>query len=719
MRGEIDMSWLKKAIVGVSVVSLAAPIVANGTVGTAIAATSGNSAKTEKVAKPNSSYKVPLRDANSLFNLQLDKQKDGGYVLVTNIVASGNNVIQKGEQLVVNLSKQNVDLVNSHVINQDGSLPYTVKKDVDKGTVTFTFNKDVDSGNYQTAVGLATKNIYSTTSVKANFEGSPIKIQNNKITSKWQPQTATSSTSSTNSTSSTVAQQGTNSYTSQSAVTQAASTTSSSTASTTYTTTSTTASQQAGTTTTQTQADENSTYAPTFDEAEDAVMSRTNISVAGDASNSTETSANKATTDNGSSAVEANNALPDQASTSTSSAAQATTDNDSTDAQAEKADSDTQASPATTGNTSQATSEKAATTNSDESATATKAGQSAATTVEQPASVVQADSTSTNVIQTPNGKASDPEVTLNQVLENTDTDPNNADNTGDDTQSYQQNSTFEGIRKDIENKVPTASAEEQAEIVKTMPWIWSYISNSADQNQVFNFATLLTTGRTAYTTINGVADANSSNILQQQMPSLLKAFGQNMKADAFDKAMDIDVLLESQVYQDYLDGKYTASSDKLNASDAWSAMNDHITVQKVDDSTDTTGATKLENRYYNAKATLDGLVAAQVAKKQAEQADQLVVNKDESENQADDQTPAATNEASNSTGSKLFTQMKNDIDYKMSGSSEQDRAAVLGALPGILNDVSSKTASSDTTGIVAKYLQPTADGNSYLITLDT
>ncbi|AKP67728.1 MFS transporter [Companilactobacillus ginsenosidimutans] len=690
------MSLFKKAIVAVSALALAGPMIANGAAGVVSAAVSGSSnAKTEKVAKPNTSLKVPLRNADNIFNLKLDKQKNG-YVLVSNITASGNNVIQKGEKLVVNFNKENVDLDNSSVITQDNAVPFTVQKDADNGTVTYTFTKDVDSGNFVSAIGIATKNLYTTTHVKANFQGSPISIADNNLTSKWQsPETTYSSTGT-----STSQQSSYTAGTSQYAMTQAASTSSSYSTTTSYATT-----QQAGNATTQ--AGETNGYTPTFDEAEQAVMGRTTFSVAGTATN-TETSANQATTNNGSTAKTVNDALP-----ATSNTAAKTSTSTSTTSEANQA---TPAKDATSTQTDAQATQSDTTGNAASQAAATENSASTTATVEpQTTTSVQASTNASNVIQTPNGKASDPEATLNKVLQNRDTDPN-AKVDGDDS-SYQSNPQFEKIRTQVATKAPAATAEEQAQMIKTLPYIWNYISNSADQNQVFNFATLLTTGRTAYTTINGVADANSSNILQQQMPTLLKAFGSNLTEDSFDDAMDIDVLLESQVYQDYLAGKYTATSDdtSLDASTAWANMNDHISITAVDSNTDTTGAKSVGPRFYNAKSTLDNLASEALAKQNAEKADKLVVNKDTSANVA----TTETEDTSNATGSKLFSQIEKDIYGKMGDASSENKAQVLGSLPGILNDLSTNTASTDKTGTTAKYLQTTTDGSKYLITLNT
>ncbi|WP_125709443.1 hypothetical protein [Companilactobacillus zhongbaensis] len=722
------MSLLKKAVVTISALALAAPMVANGTAGIAAAALAGTeNAKTENVAKDNSSLKTPLRNANSIFNLKLDKQKDG-YVLVTNIAASGNNVIQKGEQLVVDFDTDNVDLDSSSVINQKGSLPYSVKKNADKGTVTFTFNETVHDASYSSAIGVATKNVYDTTPVKANFEGAAIKVANNKLTSKWHPQATTSSYTSTTSQQSYSTQQATSQY----ASTQAASSYSTSSYTTSYQQAGTTTSTQAGTTS---QQGENSYYQPTFDEAEKAVMGQTTIKVVGDLTTDTETSANQATTSDDSSTV-TNNALGEtttsanhttsannqQATTTENSNAQGSSVTTSqpvktdTSQNTEKVDnsSDNATQTATQNVTSNTASGNTASNNATTTATVDQPAQSKTGTSTQ----VQAGTTPENVIQTPDGKASDPQATLDEVLKNNDTDPNNADNTGE-TKSYQKNETFEGIRQDIENKVPEATYAEKAEIVKAMPGIWSYIAKADTQDQVFNFATLLSTGRTAYTTINGVADPNGASVLQQQMPSLLKAFGENMAEDAFDKAMDIDVLLDSQVYQDYINGKSSATDSELDASEAWNAMKDHITVEKVDSNTDTSGATNLKKRTYNPTATLNSYAASALAEQNAKRADNLVINKTTSSNEAteatDEQAPAKDGKAN----AALFSKMEKDMGDKMKGSSEMDKAEILGSLPGILNDLSSKTDSSDTTGTTAKYLQKTTDGNQYLITLNT
>jgi len=68
------MSLMKNAIACFSIVALAAPILASGATGVVSAATTNNTT-TVKKARPNSELKVPFRDANSIFNLRIDKHK--------------------------------------------------------------------------------------------------------------------------------------------------------------------------------------------------------------------------------------------------------------------------------------------------------------------------------------------------------------------------------------------------------------------------------------------------------------------------------------------------------------------------------------------------------------------------------------------------------------------------------------------------------------------
>lgn len=709
------MPLFKKAIVYLSIAALAAPIVASGSVGVASADAAKNVRSTQ-TAKPNSQLKVPFRNADSIFNLRVDKHQ-GGYVLVANIAASGNNVIQKGEKLVIHFDKTNIDLNNSAIVNQTGQLPYSVKKDADKGTVTIAFNQNVDSGSYQTAIGIATKNLYTTTALKANFQGAKVAISNNSITSKWQDP-AVSTTNSTQQSSSTQsssqAQTGSSQVSSNSqAVTQAKTTTTTTTTQKTQATTTyvTKAASQAGQTTTPSQRH----YTPTYDEAEKAIMNRTTISVAGtinqnDSTQQTTAQANDSTdvkpaaTTNSTNQKQANLNSTNNNTTAKTSPSQTSTDQTS----AVKANDES---------LSNGSSQTGAQTNTNETPQpALPDDQSKAavaevtpTPVQQTDVQVQASDNATNVIQTPNGKVSDPKQTLNAALAKQSSEPES------DQKAYQANPTFENTKNDIINKVPNATKEEQAEIVKVSPWIWHYISNSASQNQVFNFATLLSTGRTAYTTINGLAGDEHSDILSQNMPKLLKAFGANLSANAFDQAVDIDVLLESQLYQDYLAGRYTPDSDKIDASDAWNAINQHITVQKVANDTDTAGAIELPETYYSAKQTLDGQAAAARAQKATDETANLVINSDKQANVA---TVGNNDQNNNGAGNKLFNQIKQDMGNKMAQASEQDKAEVLGSVPDFLHQISQNISSSDKTGKQFKFLKPTSDGNKYLIKVD-
>lgn len=562
------MSLVKKAIVYLSVAALAAPIVASGGVGVVNAAVTGGAhEQATKTTKPNLRLKVPFRDANDIFNLHIDKQK-GGYVLVTNIATSDNNVIQKGEQLVLHFDPKNIDLTDSAVVNQDGKLPYTVQKDVDHSTVTLTFDQDVDSGDFETAIGLATKNIYTTSSVKADFEGANVKIANNQIISKWhQGQTQQATTSSpTYQKQSNLASGENQQQTTTRTVTRSTKTVSTTTTSRTYQTS----------TQKQTQSQTRQSYTPTYGEAEKAIMGRTNISISGTGSQAnTQTSANLTNDQPNISANKQQKTLATTNSTPSKKVYSGFTNSTvETKPQKSAVQSSTDSTQAAT--TADATNGAADQSNQPQ----TNAGQTQASSQAQTNATVEmtvpiyANSSSVVDVQTPNGTPSDPKKTLDQTLQEQQNNPQKSD------QTYHDNATFEDTKKDIVNKIPSATADEQAQVVKTMPWIWNYIANTGNQNKIFRFNTLLSTGRVAQTNVNAIADSNSDNILQQNMPKLLKAFGENLSANAFDKPMDIDFLLDSQLYQDYLAGKYVPANQTMNANDAWKAMNGRISVQK-------------------------------------------------------------------------------------------------------------------------------------------
>lgn len=700
----------KKAIVYLSIAALAAPVLASGTVGVASAAT--NNVRSEKMATPNSNYKVPFRDANSIFNLKLDKQPDG-YVLFANIVASGDNVIQKGEKLVVSFDDSNVDLNDSSIANQTGNLPYSVEKNLTNNTVTFTFNQNVDQGSFQSAIGIATKNVYTTTKLKANFQGAKINIANNSLTSKWQqPQEDTVTNNNYQTTSNSTSYQSTQSTQGISSVqssaqpvsttsqTQAESTTQSYTV-TKYVNGSQTQASAANSSNTSNQ------YTPTYDEAEQAIMNRTTISITGtannvatqQASNQTDDSTAKVATTtqsgqtgnvnkaNNIEVVGANNTNGPNGSNGATPVANSSDTNNA------------QQSDPVTANQNQ-------TSATDQTQASTQSPTTTPTTT--PTTAVQATTSNTQVIQTPDGQATDPKQTLQQALQ-TQGSAGQSDQT-----AYQSNPTFEKTKSDITNKIPDATHEEQSEVVKTIPWIWKYIANSNDQSRDFNFATKLTTGRIAHTEINGVADLSSNNILQQNMPKLLKTFGENIQKDSFDKPVDIDDLLASQVYQDYLAGKYTPTSDKLDSKDAWNAIDNHMTISKVS-SDSVAGATKLPLTYYSAKKTLDDEVASAKAKKAAEDSANLVINSNVAANQNDSSNGSGTSQ----NNSALYALIKNDVFGKMGNGSQQDKYEVLGAIPDALNQISNNTSSQEKLGKKFSFVKPTSDGNYYLINFDT
>lgn len=733
------MSLFKRAFVCVSVALLAAPIVASGTVGAVSAATTDNHIRTTEPAKPNSNLKTPLRDANSIFNLRLKKQ-NGGYAFVCSIVASGNNVIQKGEKLVVSFDRQNVDLKHSTVINQKGDVPYTATKDTNNDTLTLSFNRNVDYGNYQIAMGIATKNVYTTTKVTAKFAGSPVKIAHDQLTSKWhQPQM----TKSTTTTQQTARYSKTQSYspasqTSQTATTQTTSTQTQAATQPTYQQSSnraysTTTRQTTGYKTVtqartqqqqqqqQQQSSSQNNYTPTFDEARQAVMSRTTVGISG---TPTTNGSGQTPTDSTAGATEKNLTGANGTDSTSTSSTDSTTKSAST-GQASPQASSAQAAPTSrrqvqvAGTDNQQTSSQ---TNQESGATetastpttpATPTTHTESSQVQPQAALeqqVQAGAAVSNVIQTPDGRASDPHETLKQAL----ADQNQAGQ--NQNKAYQSNQSFESIRTDVANKVPNADAEEQAEVVKTLPWIWSYISNAPTQAQTFSFETRLSTGRIANTFVNGAANTNSDNILQQNMPKLLKVFGANISANAFDRAMDIDNLLKSQVYQDYLQGKDASSSEKLNSNDAWKAINGRLNVTKVDASTNVAGATELPKTFYNPKTTVDQMASASLAAHNAGQSGNVEPIAQAANSRAAGQS---TNDSGNKDSANLFYKIQSDLYKKMGNASSDDKAQMLGAIPDILHQVSNGTSSSDKTGRIFKFLKSAMDGSEFLFTVDT
>ncbi|WP_156653630.1 hypothetical protein, partial [Lentilactobacillus sunkii] len=153
----------------------------------------------------------------------------------------------------------------------------------------------------------------------------------------------------------------------------------------------------------------------------------------------------------------------------------------------------------------------------------------------------------------PTPDASDPEATYAKLAADQSSSSNSSTSTTEDSDST---AIFNNIKLQVANQTKSwASSIEQGEIIKDYPWILNDIAKKmavagADDNQVWNYKILLTTGKTALVTINGQADATNPSSLTASMPQLLKSLGSSATPGMFDDAVDSDVLKNSQYYKD-------------------------------------------------------------------------------------------------------------------------------------------------------------------------
>ncbi|WP_099974054.1 hypothetical protein [Lactobacillus terrae] len=590
--------------------------------------------------QPTTDTSVPFRDANGIFNSKVEKE-DGGQAFVTTIAPSEGNVIQKGDKFTVKFDPTNVDIQNSKAISESADVPFTVTKDVENNSFVYTFTKDVTGDSYTTGINIATKNVAVKSTVVADFNGSDVTVSDNEIQSYEQAVPVSNQSQET--TSSQSANQ-TSTSTSQSVTSYSEATTESSTS---------------------TQA--SSDYAPTYSEAAQAVLDNTTIEVSGQATTNTDVTTDSAAT---------------ASSVATTDNSAATTDSSVTTEAA--TDSNAETTPvATTQESATATSDSAAATVANNATTAT----------------TQADANS-EYIDTPNGKPTDVEATLTNAVKDQTTD----DPKGEET-SYQDSSVYEETRDAVYAKLDDSVTEnERSEILKTMPWIWSNMSSAESQNSVFKYRTLLSTGRYAYVTVDATAKPDSESILEKNMPALVKVFGENIESDAFDSAVDMDVMLNSKLYQDYLNGTYIVPGQEVDPTSVWNIIKDHLQIVQVD-SQEAAGEDSivLNGVTYNSTATLNDYISQQMVQQAAEQA-----------GVADSKDSTQT-----SNGATLFYNIERDVYNLMGKASSNDKAEILSSIPEILNNVSKNTASDDTVGSVHSFVQKTSDGNVYKITLDT
>ncbi|MQS44754.1 hypothetical protein [Companilactobacillus mishanensis] len=242
--------------------------------------------------------------------------------------------------------------------------------------------------------------------------------------------------------------------------------------------------------------------------------------------------------------------------------------------------------------------------------------------------------------------------------------------------------------------------------------MWNYIGQNTDQNdyngQVWNFHSTLSTGRDAYVTIDGTANPDSSDTLQQQMPQLLRSMGQSVEPGAFDQAVDVDNMKRSQIYQDYLNGTYTGPTSDSNASTS-EVINEvlkHSTIS-LDAPDNGASVTQLPN------------VAAVDPQRLLDYAKENANGSTDSTQTSSDATNDSTTSSKNADSQAVYETIKNDTYNKMTPwASDDEKGEMLKSVPAIWNDISTKTDKNDKTGNFFNYALNTSDGRTVYYTVD-
>lgn len=599
-------SLVKKIITWVSAIIIVLPIVAYSTVEVAEAAIYNNVGKYENV-DPSVPLKTSTRNPNKIVGLSMTEKK-GVPIMRMNISASSDDVIKKGDQLDIKFSKKNVDTNKiKQLAAKDNNSLYKISK---RGNdLVVNFKKDATSGNYQEVFAIATKNVKAHTKATASFAGKDIKIDNNNINSQYrapqkqqtnQPQKVVNQNNN---------QQSSNN---QQASTQSASSNDGESQAT--TSNGQTSQQQAtqqqvqqnqttngGTTQQQQQANQTDGQQlnPSFSQAEEAVNSRTTIQVSGTTTADPAQNESQATTTSTSNVAQPETQTSSQETAATQTATSTPAATTQTQSNAATQVTPQQTTPvATTAATTQTTTAPVQT------QTTSVAQHTQQTTTTQPVAQNQTTTFEPQQISstTSSTQASDnsgyteianqgyvsPKTTLdNYLTSDQDLDNNQVQNSED---TYEDNSQYEAIKQHVQQKAQGATQEEVYEITKDLPSIWHYIgTNDASddtEGQVWNSHSTLSTGRDLAVTIDGTAQPDSDDPLQKQMPELLRAMGKDIEPGALDEAVDIDALKNSQIYQDYLDGKYTGPNGENSAStsDAVNTLLNHtkISLDKPD-----------------------------------------------------------------------------------------------------------------------------------------
>lgn len=754
-------SSFKKLITWVSAIILMLPVLAYSTVEVVQAAAYNNADKYTDV-DPSVPLKTSQRNPDNIVGLSMTEKK-GVPIMRMNISPSNNDVIKKGDRLNISFNKKNVDTNKiKELASQDNSSLYDISKKGNK--LVINFKKNATSGNYQEVFGIATKNVKASTKANATFAGKSIKIDNNNINSKYRAPQKQQRSNQTQRTSNNGNQQTTNNQGSQQAQTQSASSndgqtqTSSSNGQAGQTQSSSQQQQQQATqqqttqqqgqttqqqtqngTTQQQQANQSDSVTPSFSQAEDAVNDRTSIKVTGTATsdptkdNQTDTSSNTndaQTTQNDTNTNNSDQTAVSNNSETNSNSATTNTNNedDQTESSSNVADNENNSS---TAQTTTPTNNDVDTNSTDSSQATTNTNQTTAnnsTQTTQPA-VDQTEQQSTTTFEpqevtTPSSttsqtQASDnsgyieiqnqgyvsPKDTLdNYLTSDHDLDNNNVQNNED---NYEDNSQFEAIYGHVQQKATNATDEELGEITKDLPSMWNYIgqndSDSDTNGQVWNFHSTLSTGRDLFVTIDGTAQPDSSDVLQQQMPKLLRAMGQSIEPGALNEAVDIDALKRSQIYQDYLDGNYTGptSDNTANTSDVINTVENHTTIS-LDKPTNGADITQLPTI---------GKVDPNVLLKDAEE--QAKVNQNGTD------TTTTDNSSDSADSQAEYNAIKQDTYNKMTPwASDDEKAEMLKSVPTIWNDAASKTDKNDKVGQFYNYVLNGSDVRQIYYTID-
>ncbi|WP_164966400.1 hypothetical protein, partial [Companilactobacillus metriopterae] len=644
-------SLFKKIITWLSVLTILLPVAAYS--GLEVAQAAQYEPNTSSDVDPSSSLKTPTRDPNKIVKISIS-EKDDVPIMSLNINATSNDVIKKGDKLEITFDKKNVDVKKIQRASNKVNDLYDVTKT--NGKLIVNFKKDSTNANYQETFGVATKNVKANTKASATFAGKSIDIKNNKIQSKVNTsQRESNNSQESNSNNEEKSNSDSEGDANRSATTQSAASSQS-------------ASQSQSTTSQSSSSSSN----PTFSEAENAVNDRTTIEVSG---TSNVTSSNQTTnsetttapsTQSTTAAVSENNVTPEVQSSNT----------ETTSIEGSDVDSNVNSDETTTSSTDNDVTEPATTSSL------------------TPTSTTQA--TNDGYIEFQSQGSSDPKATLDNYLSQgqttTGTEP---------TDVNESNQEFTKIYSHVSDKATGATSDEVAEIVKDMPTVWNYIGHntleSDTEGQVWKFHTILDSGRDLFITIDTTANQASYNNLQKQMPQLARSFGNSIEPGALDQAMDIDTLKKSEIYQEYLEGKYPENSDSTSAADAINTVLNHSTISL---DAPTNGASVVSLPSISAIDT-DAMLQ------------EAINNSNGSSTHGDAQV------VNDNSSMQQFGAIQKDTYNKMTPwASEAEKQEMTKSIPTIWNYLSNSVDKNDTVGNYHNFVLRSSDGRDIYYTVD-